>query len=83
VLGSRRVPSDQHGWALVPFDVEVLDRTRIAPDTRHVFVVDATDIAALRVQAYPDGGLARVRAFGRPTGHGAALLKGMWEAAQC
>jgi allantoicase len=62
------------------FDVEVLARTRIAPDARHVFVVDATDIAALRVQAYPDGGLARVRAFGTPTERGAALLKEKWEA---
>jgi allantoicase len=62
------------------FDVPVLARTRIAPDTRRVFVVDATDIAALRVQAYPDGGLARVRAFGTPTEGGAALLKSRWEA---
>jgi allantoicase len=80
VLGSRGRPCGEHGWALVPFDVPVLDRTRIAPDARQVFVVDATDITALRVQAYPDGGLARVRAFGRPTDHGVSLLKSMWEA---
>ena len=64
VLGSRARPCGEHGWALVPFDVEVLPRTRIAPDARQVFIVDATDITALRVQAYPDGGIARVRAFG-------------------
>jgi allantoicase len=58
----------------------VLDRTRIAADARQMFVVDATDIAALRVQAYPDGGLARVRAFGTPTEHGVSLLKSKWEA---
>jgi allantoicase len=80
VLGSTARPSGEHGWALVPFDVEVLPRTRIAADARQVFVVDAADITALRVQAYPDGGIARVRAFGRPTGRGAALLKTMWEA---
>lgn len=80
VLGSRAVPTDEYGWALVPFDVEVLSRTRIAPDARQVFVVDATDITALRVQAYPDGGLARVRAFGKPNEHGAALLQDMWQA---
>jgi allantoicase len=78
VLGSRAVPCGEHGWALVPFDVEVLARTPIAPDSRHLFVVAATDITALRVQAYPDGGLARVRAFGRPTEHGVALLESMW-----
>jgi len=80
VLGSRARPSGEHGWALVPFDVSVLDRTRIAADARQMFVVDATDIAALRVQAYPDGGLARVRAFGTPTEHGVSLLKSNWEA---
>ena len=80
VLGSRALPCGEHGWALVPFYVEVLPRTRIAPDARQVFVVDATDITALRVQAYPDGGIARVRAFGRPTADGVALLQSRWEA---
>jgi allantoicase len=80
VLGSTARPCGEHGWALVPFDVEVLPRTCIAADARQVFVVSAADITALRVQAYPDGGLARVRAFGRPTDRGDALLKTMWEA---
>jgi allantoicase len=80
VQGSRAQPCGEHGWALVPFDVEVLPRTRVAPDARRVFVVAATGITALRVQAYPDGGIARVRAFGRPTEHGIALLQTMWEA---
>ena len=80
VLGSRGAPCGEHGWALVPFDVEVLARTRVAPDARQLFVVDATDITALRVQAYPDGGIARVRAFGTPTELGASLLNSMWEA---
>ncbi len=80
VLGSRAQPCGEHGWALVLFDVEVLPRTRIAPDARQVFVVDATDITALRIQAYPDGGIARVRAFGRPTERGIALLRTRWEA---
>jgi allantoicase len=62
------------------FDVPVLARTRITPDARQMFVVDAPNIAALRVQAYPDGGLARVRAFGTPTETGMALLQTMWEA---
>jgi allantoicase len=62
------------------FDVEVLPRTRIAADCRQVFVVDAADITALRVQAYPDGGLARVRAFGTPTDAGMRQLRSVWEA---
>jgi allantoicase len=81
VLGSRRRPDGQHAWALVPFDVVVLPRTRIAPDARQVFVVDAMDIAAIRVQAYPDGGIARIRAFGRPTDDGMTLLRAVWDEA--
>jgi allantoicase len=79
VLGSRLRPSGEHGWALVSFDVPVLPRTRIAPDARHVFVVDANDVTALRLQAYPDGGIARIRAYGRPTDAGMALLRSTWE----
>ena len=78
-LGSRLRPSGEHGWALVSFDVPVLPRTRIAPDARHVFVVDAKDVTALRLQAYPDGGIARIRAYGRPTDAGMALLRSTWE----
>jgi allantoicase len=66
----------------VPFDVPVLARTRIAADARQVFVVDAHAITALRVQAYPDGGIARVRAMGRPTPSGYAELRSSWEAAK-
>jgi allantoicase len=76
VLGTRAWPIDRHA----PFDVEVLARTRIAADARQVFVVNAKDIAALRVQAYPDGGLARVRAFGTPTADGMVQLQTRWEA---
>jgi allantoicase len=81
VMGSRARPDRQHGWALVTFDVPVLPRTRIAADSRQVFKVDVRDVAALRVQAYPDGGIARVRAFGRPTVDGAAQLRAQWLAA--
>jgi allantoicase len=44
-------------------------------------VAVATNITALRVQAYPDGGMARVRAFGRATEDGVAQLESMSEAA--
>jgi allantoicase len=79
VLGSRRRPDGEHGWALVPFEIPVLPRTRIAPDARQAFVLDAHDITALLVQAYPDGGIARIRAFGTPTDAGMALLWSTWE----
>ena len=79
VLGTRARPDSQHGWALLPFDETVLPRTRLAADARQVYVVDVRGITALRVQAYPDGGIARVRALGTPTGEGLALLRQRWE----
>lgn len=79
VLGSRAQPDDEHGWALVPFDVPVLPRTRLAADARRVFTVDVRDVTALRVQAYPDGGIARVRALGTPNDDGVRRLQAKWE----
>jgi allantoicase len=57
--------SSSHGWR------SLLPRTRLQPDTRHRFRLDpggaGQDIAAVRIEAYPDGGLSRVRLFGSPT----------------
>lgn len=80
VMGSRACPDGEHGWALVPFDVTVLPRTSLAADARQVFVVDVAAITSLRVQAYPDGGIARVRALGVPTAGGLAALTRQWDA---
>ncbi|MDG4664696.1 allantoicase [Mycobacterium sp. 236(2023)] len=79
VLGSRCSPDGRHGWAMVPFDVPVLEKTTLARDARQVFRVDARDITALRVAAYPDGGIARIRAFGTPTDGGITRLRRRWE----
>ncbi len=46
--------------------VPLLGRTRLQPDTRHVFAVDhAGAVASIRLDAFPDGGLSRVRVIGR------------------
>jgi allantoicase len=79
VLGSRARPDGEHGWALVPFDVPVLPRSRLIADARQLFTVDARGVSALRVQAYPDGGIARVRALGTPTDDGLERLRRQWE----
>ncbi|CAN5865686.1 allantoicase [soil metagenome] len=85
ILGSRERPEDGSAWWSVPFDVPVLARTPLSADTRRVFVIDsgrAAGITALRVQAYPDGGIARIRALGRPTAAGLAELCTRWDAAR-
>ncbi|WP_454789355.1 allantoicase [Mycolicibacterium lutetiense] len=79
VFGTRVRPDDEHGWAAAPFDIPVLGRVRLAADARQVFVVDARAVTALRVQAYPDGGIARVRALGIPTGQGLQQLREQWK----
>lgn len=82
VLGSRDRPIDGTSWWTVPFEIPVLERTPLEPDTRRQFRVDARGITALRLQAYPDGGIARLRALGRPTASGLADLATRWEQAQ-
>ena len=46
----------------------LLARTRLQPDTRHEFACHYDQpVAAVRLDAYPDGGLSRVRLVGRLT----------------
>jgi allantoicase len=54
--------TDPAGWT------ELLPRTPLQPDTRHVFAVAepaaGTSVEHVRVDVYPDGGLARLRVLG-------------------
>ena len=55
--------------------VTVLERSPVQPDTRHRFPVDdAGPLTHLRMNAFPDGGLARVRAYGAPTAEARAAI---------
>jgi allantoicase len=50
---------------------EVLPRTRLQPDTRHRFrIEDARECTHLRLDIYPDGGMARLRLYGGLTEQG-------------
>ncbi len=79
VLGSRCRADREHGWGMVAFDVPVLARTTLIPDARQVFPIEVPSVSALRVQAYPDGGIARVRALGVPTADGLSMLQRRWK----
>ncbi|MFE4970599.1 allantoicase [Kitasatospora sp. NPDC056651] len=80
------------GWAdLLGFDAstgadpadgewfELLPRTRLQPDTRHRFRLAAgRPVTHVRINVYPDGGLARLRLTGRLTEDGLAALALRW-----
>ena len=60
-------------------EVTVLPRTRLQPDTRHRFVLDgAAGVRSVRLDVFPDGGMARLRLWGRPTPAGRAELGRRW-----
>ncbi|MEV0666738.1 allantoicase [Actinomadura luteofluorescens] len=44
--------------------VVILPRTRLQPDTRHRFRLKTPEVAEVRLDIYPDGGLARLRLWG-------------------
>ena len=50
--------------------VDLLPRTPLRPDTRHRFRIgsDAT-VTHVRLDVYPDGGMARLRLYGEPVGN--------------
>lgn len=58
--------------------IELLPRTPLRPDTRHRFLLDdAPPTAEVRMDIYPDGGMARLRLWGSPTsaGHAASAAR--------
>jgi allantoicase len=56
------------GYAADGSTVRLLPRTALRPDTRHRFPVDAGgEVARVRLDIYPDGGMARLRLFGQPS----------------
>ncbi|WP_438293800.1 allantoicase [Streptomyces sp. HUAS TT7] len=55
---------------------EILPRTRLQPDTLHRFRLPAQAVAThVRLDAFPDGGVARMRLHGALTAAGAAELR--------
>jgi allantoicase len=66
------------GWASLSCGGgELLARTALQPDTRHRFPVGGRDaVEEVRLDIYPDGGMARLRLLGRPTPAARAMLAG-------
>ena len=60
-------------------EVPLLPRTRLQPDTRHRFLLqDAPAVDRVRLDVLPDGGMARLRLWGRPTAAGREALGRRW-----
>ncbi|MGH3409423.1 MAG: allantoicase [Streptosporangiaceae bacterium] len=60
---------------------ELLPRTRVQPDTRHQFLVAAGPgpVSRVRLDVFPDGGLARLRVHGELTAESLAALRTRWQ----
>ena len=60
-------------------DVVLLPVTPLQPDTRHRFVLPGdTGVTRVRMDVFPDGGMARLRLWGRPTDDGIDALRRRW-----
>ncbi|MDQ7909279.1 allantoicase [Phytohabitans sp. ZYX-F-186] len=61
---------------------DILPRTRLQPDTRHRFPVSPVPQAAthVRLDVFPDGGMARLRLYGELTEDARAALSARWRA---
>jgi len=57
----------------------LLPRTRMQPDTVHRFRVDGQPATHVRLNIFPDGGVARLRLYGSVTPDGFATLKQNWQ----
>ena len=78
-IDARRAPlADASAWSVL------LPRTPLRPDTPHRFRVDGpgpdgTEATHVRLDVFPDGGVARLRLFGPLTADGQSSLERRWQ----
>lgn len=69
-LDTSHFKGNAPGWASLTdgTDIVLLERTAVQPDTRHrIAVASDAVVEQVRLDIYPDGGMARLRLFGTPT----------------
>jgi allantoicase len=66
-------PSDESAWH------DLLPRVKLLPDTPHRFRVTGAPATHVRLNLFPDGGVARLRLYGSLTGDGLTALQRRWE----
>jgi allantoicase len=58
---------------------DLLPRVGLVPDTPHRFRVPGQPATHVRLNIFPDGGVARLRLYGSLTGDGLAAIRRRWE----
>jgi allantoicase len=58
---------------------DLLPRVRLLPDTPHRFRVDGGPATHVRLNIFPDGGVARLRLYGSLTDDGLAAVRRRWD----
>ncbi|WP_340687323.1 allantoicase [Amycolatopsis coloradensis] len=88
-LDNSNLKGNAPGWASLSGRdgdgewIELLPKTRLQPDTRHRFALaEGPEVTEVRLDIYPDGGMARLRLFGALSERGRADLASRFEAAQ-
>jgi allantoicase len=82
VIDTSRFVGNAPGAAMLS-DAEtgerLLPRSRLTPDTEHVFkIASSAPVRRVRLDVYPDGGIARLRIFGELTAQARAELGRRW-----
>jgi len=65
--------ADERSWR------DLLPRVRLLPDTPHRFRVDGEPATHVRLNIFPDGGVARLRLYGTLTDDGLAAVRRRWD----
>jgi allantoicase len=84
-LDTTHLKHNAPGWAAIEAHdgdtvFELLPRTRLQPDTPHRFVLpNDRPATSVRLNIYPDGGMARLRLYGRLTDEALAAMRRRFE----
>jgi allantoicase len=77
--GNAPAAASLHGLGADGTWFEILSRTRLQPDTPHRFrIPELPPVSEVRLDAYPDGGMARLRLHGELTEQALAGLTQRW-----
>jgi allantoicase len=80
-LDTSHFKGNAPGWASLSdgAGAPLLDRVRLQPDTRHRFVLPGDrEVDEVRMDVYPDGGMARLRLYGALTDAGRSAFVLRW-----